>query len=209
MKILSHRGLWLDVGEKNSALALARSFARRYGTETDLRDHNGTLVVSHDIATASSLTADVFFELHAAVHPDLPIALNIKSDGLQHLLLEQLRRFDVEDAFVFDMSIPDTLAWFKVGVQVFCRQSEYEPDPVCYERCSGVWLDCFHSEWWDDSVIDRHLVNGKRVAIVSPDLHGRDPEPLWERLRAARYRSDERVMVCTDMPETADRVIHD
>jgi hypothetical protein len=66
-----------------------------------------------------------------------------------------------------------------------------------------VWLDGFHGDWWDEAVIARHLDAGKRICIVSPDLHGREPLPVWERLAKADFRDDPRVMICTDRPEEA------
>jgi len=51
MKILSHRGYWKTVSEKNTpAAAFERSFSPRFGTETDIRDYAGGLVFPHDTA---------------------------------------------------------------------------------------------------------------------------------------------------------------
>ena len=47
MVILSHRGYWKDA-RKNSVDAFKASFVREFGTETDIRDYNGELVISHD-----------------------------------------------------------------------------------------------------------------------------------------------------------------
>ena len=49
MRVVSHRGYWRDDAEKNSLPAFERSFALRFGIETDLRDAVGRLVVSHGI----------------------------------------------------------------------------------------------------------------------------------------------------------------
>ena len=49
MKILSHRGYWNNLTEKNSKSAFRRSFQLGFGTETDVRDLNGELVISHDM----------------------------------------------------------------------------------------------------------------------------------------------------------------
>ena len=49
MIIISHRGYWIQPAEKNTEEAFSRSFERGMGTETDVRDHRGELVISHDM----------------------------------------------------------------------------------------------------------------------------------------------------------------
>lgn len=209
MKILSHRGYWLDPTEKNCAAAFTRSFRLGFGTELDFRDCGaGKLVIAHDPASESDLPAEDFFRLFSSIDPTLTLALNIKADGLQQMLSDQLRRYGVADAFVFDMSVPDQIAWARTGIPIFARQSEVEQVPALYERAAGVWLDSFGDEWWGDDVINAHLAQGKRVVIVSSELHKRDPARLWARLSRAAFRANPNVMLCTDRPTEADSMIN-
>ena len=203
MLVLSHRGYWKAAAEKNTPAAFARSFRLGFGTETDLRDLAGTLVVAHDPPTAGAIPAEVLFGIYRGVGADVPLALNVKADGLQKWLPPLLAAYGVADCFVFDMAVPDALGWLKAGVPAFTRQSEVEPSPAFYDRAAGVWLDAFGSEWWTADTVGRHLEAGKRVCVVSPDLHGRDPRAAWDALAAAAFRGDPRVMVCTDRPEEA------
>ena len=143
MKIISHRGYWKLNEEKNSSLAFERSFSLNFGTETDIRDNNEKLVISHDIANSTAITVDHFFNLFNSYQSDLPLALNIKADGLQTKLKALLEKYLIKNYFVFDMSIPDTLGYIKNNLIFFSRQSEYEPTPVFYNECDGIWLDCF------------------------------------------------------------------
>lgn len=210
MKILSHRGFWLAPDERNGATAFERSFSLGFGTETDLRDLDGGLVVAHDPPRSGVMTAEEMFTLHARHDAGLPLALNVKCDGLQTLLAPLLEQFAPRDAFVFDMAIPDMLGWLRAGVPVFTRHSDVEPDPVLADRAAGVWLDGFHSDWWDASVIGRHLDAGLRVCIVSPELHGRDHRPVWDRLAGSEVTRSQQVMLCTDHPADAKEVFaHD
>jgi hypothetical protein len=204
MKILSHRGFWLSAADKNTHDAFTRSFAAGFGTETDLRDLDGQLVIAHDPPLAGAMTAEAFLQLHAQHNISLPLALNIKADGLQKMLGSLLARTTPMDAFVFDMSVPDTLHWLNAGVPVFVRHSDIEPDPVLLSRCSGIWLDAFHADWWDVSTIRQHLEAGRRVCIVSPELHRRPHLPVWDKLAAAGdLIASAEVMLCTDYPDTA------
>jgi glycerophosphoryl diester phosphodiesterase len=202
MQILSHRGIWTKTAEKNTATAFARSFHLGFGTETDLRDIAGQLVIAHDPPETSALAAELLFGIYHGIAVDIPLALNIKADGLQRLLLPLLSQYAISHYFVFDMSVPDALGWLKAGAPVFTRHSEIEERPAYYDRAAGIWLDGFYGEWWTNDIVSRHLDAGKRVCVVSPDLHGRDPRPAWDNLAAA-FRCDPRVMLCTDRPQEA------
>lgn len=208
MIVLSHRGYWQAPEEKNTPAAFERSFRLGFGTETDLRDLAGRLVVSHDPPPADALPSEELFRIYRDAGPGLPLALNIKADGLPKLLLPLLEQFGVTNCFVFDMSVPDALGWLRAGVPTFTRHSEVEPYPPYYDRAAGVWLDAFEGDWWDADVIRGHLDAGKRVCVVSPDLHRRDPRPAWDRIAAvAEFRTEPRLMLCTDRPEEAKALL--
>jgi hypothetical protein len=204
MKIISHRGYWLEAVEKNTNLSFERSFKLGFGTETDIRDYNGELVISHDIPSASSITIDDFFKLCIS-QSNILLALNIKSDGLQSVLKNKLEEFNIQNYFVFDMSVPDTIAYIKNGIKYFSRQSEYEIDPIFYNQSEGVWLDSFNEQWFDLDLILNHIHNGKKVAFVSPELHGRDQLSLWKFIKANNLFELNEVILCTDFPELASK----
>lgn len=206
VRVLSHRGYWKAPAERNSIEAFDRSFALGFGTELDIRDLDGMLTVSHDPPRAGALAAHAVFEIMAGHDPGLTLAVNIKADGLQASLVDMLMQAGLLDVFVFDMSVPDTLHWLNTGIPVFVRHSDIEPEPVLYPEASGIWLDAFKSEWWGEETLVRHFNAGKRVCIVSPELHRRDHRPLWERLLGMDVLSSEALMICTDFPEEAARV---
>ena len=54
MKILAHRGFWADEEEKNTLSAFGKAFDSGFGIETDIRDRNGELVISHNPPDTSS-----------------------------------------------------------------------------------------------------------------------------------------------------------
>jgi glycerophosphoryl diester phosphodiesterase len=86
LKIISHRGYWINQSEKNSAIAFSRALEYGFGIETDLRDLNGQLVVSHDIPVYGAMKIEEFIDLYKMKPVSAPIALNIKSDGLYSLV---------------------------------------------------------------------------------------------------------------------------
>lgn len=203
MIVLSHRGFWLSPSERNTDTAFKRSFQQGFGTETDVRDSAGKLVVSHDPPSGAEFAFGDFLNTHGAYGGRLPLAINIKADGLQRLLTEALECYQPLDCFVFDMSIPDTNAWLRTGIPVFVRHSDIEREPCFYEAAAGIWLDGLETDWVTEKDILAHLCAGKRVCIVSPELHGRDPGPLWSRLSAAECRWSDNLMICTDRPVEA------
>jgi len=199
--ILSHRGFWLHEEEKNTRKAFERSFSSGFGTETDIRDFNGQLVISHDIPTEQGITLDEFFQIFVAYDTSLPLALNIKSDGLQEQLLNAIKKYEIANYFVFDMSVPDTIGYVKKQINVYTRQSEYEKVPSLYDEAQGVWLDEFIGPWIRKETIQDHINNGKSVCIVSPELHKRDYHNEWtsykENFDLVQSRT---ISLCTDKP---------
>lgn len=198
MHILAHRGLWLKDEEKNSLSALSAAFQIGVGVETDLRDCNGLLVVSHDPPHLSeSLPFEVLLKAYLEYSPGAVLALNIKADGLQAMLLTVLQRFGVENYFVFDMSVPDTLGYQRMQMPFAARVSEYESGEEIAKEAEWIWLDAFHDEWFGAEIITAWLNKGKRVAIVSSELHRRPHLSLWEILKPLSSHSH--LYLCTDL----------
>ena len=204
MVVLSHRGYWKEESEKNQFVAFKRSFKLGFGTETDIRDYNGELAISHDMADESCMKVETFFEIYKSFDNKLPLALNIKADGLQQRLKELIKKFEIRNYFVFDMSVPDGLVSLKYGFNTFTRQSEYEKEPSFYKEAEGIWLDEFHAHWIDEGTIQFHLDNKKKICIVSPDLHKRDYKKEWQHYKEIEKKLHiSNLMLCTDQLEEA------
>lgn len=200
MKLIAHRGYWLEAGEKNTPVAFERALAHGFSIETDFRDLNGVLVISHDVPTLGAMTAEAFAALLRAQSVNAPMALNIKSDGLYVLMEDFIANSGLTNYFMFDMSVPDTRGYLIKNMPIYTRLSEYEAAPSFLEQSIGVWLDAFESEWYDMGVIDGLLAQGKQVAIVSPELHRRPHLALWEALRSHGLHRNPNVALCTDFP---------
>lgn len=199
MRIISHRGYWLEPAEKNTRAAFERTLAKGFGTETDVRDLAGTLVVAHDPPKGGEMR---WSELLAMFEGSgLPLAVNVKSDGLAPLLIEVFRE-SATPWFAFDMSGPQTVQFARQGLPFYSRHSDVEPEPILYAEAAGIWLDSFTDDRWiRPDVIRRHLDAGKAVCVVSSELHGRDPARLWDALD--ELRGEAGVTLCTDWPEKA------
>lgn len=199
MKIISHRGFWHTPFEKNSETAFLRSFELGFGTETDVRDSLGKLVISHDMPRGEEMTLTTLLALMGKDQQLL--AINIKADGLAKILRDTMLDYHRANWFVFDMSIPDTREHLAVGNPVFARMSEVEQKPVWFDRVEGVWLDSFDNEWFDLKLVYNLLSQGKSVCVVSSELHKRDHRELWDMLLP--MAEVEQFILCTDFPAIA------
>jgi hypothetical protein len=208
--ILSHRGYWKDDVEKNSITSLERSFGLGFGVETDIRDYKGELVISHEIATKSCLPVEYFLEIYIKCGNSLPLALNIKSDGLQIKLKELLVKYCIKNYFIFDTSVPDGLHYLKHNINYFTRQSEYEKYPSLYDDSSGVWLDEFQGHWIGRKEIQQHIKKNKKICIVSPELHNRKYDKEWNHYKEIEQQLNiTNLMICTDYPELAQEFFNE
>lgn len=201
MQILSHRGYWKELDERNQLVAFNRSFDMGFGTETDLRDCMGEIVIAHDMPKGEEMTLNNLLEIMNG--RNLPLALNIKADGQGIKIREILKKHNHTNYFTFDMSIPDMVVQIREGLKVFTGLSDILPTPVLLDKSEGIWLDCFNGDWYDESVIDNLISLNKTVCIVSADLHKRDVENQWAIIKKCKNLKNDNLMICTDYPEKA------
>jgi glycerophosphoryl diester phosphodiesterase len=212
MIILAHRGFWHTAVEKNSLEAFERAFAAGFGVELDVRDFDGELVISHDPARATCPRFALVLALYRRYGMPGRLAINIKADGLAPQIARMTDDAGMRKAvFVFDMSIPDMISYVEQHIPTFSRCSEYERTPALPEACAGVWLDAFTTPWADESRMTAFLDEGKAVALVSPELHGKPHEEAWSVWRSAlrATKPGKPVMICTDLPAEAKRFFLD
>lgn len=208
MKIIAHRGMWLVPEEKNTLIAFNRALDHGFGIETDFRDRDGYLVVSHDLPDEKSLDAEIFFDLCNEYPNADPHAINVKSDGLQSLLSVYLKGWSSKQYFIFDMSIPDTLGYLSAQLNTFSRVSEYEAYQDFGGMTNGVWVDGFLGEWYSMELLQGYLQAGQALVIVSPELHGRDHQSLWAMIKSIDS-PDNGLMLCTDLPLEARKYFNE
>ncbi|WP_334120257.1 hypothetical protein [Limnobacter sp.] len=208
MKILAHRGKWKSNEEKNSITSLLNSFKFGMGVETDVRDCNGRIVISHDPPRdLISTSLDELLENMSTEDKNFFIALNIKSDGIQRSLLTLLNNHKINNFFVFDMAIPDMLEYRKLNIPYATRLSEYENPNDLTEDADWIWLDSFQKDWFDRNFLIAWLNKDKKIAVVSPELHGRSHTPVWEILK--EFHNHPNLYLCTDLIEESERYFHE
>lgn len=203
MRIIAHRGLWRNKEERNTIEALTNAVEKGFGIETDLRDYCGELVISHDMANGTSVRAEDFFRHYTDLQSNATLALNVKSDGIQKILADILKRYRITNYFMFDMSIPEMVIYKRDGFRFFTRHSDIEEQCVLYQYAIGVWLDSFYGQnWLTKDIIQKHLDEGKQICVISPEIHGYEGTYIWSMLK--QYNDVGQIMLCTDRPIEAE-----
>jgi glycerophosphoryl diester phosphodiesterase len=204
MQYLAHRGFWLTPDEKNSETAFRRAFEAGYGIETDVRDYDGQLVISHDPPSRQAMGFDRFLQICLSYPAHGKLALNVKADGLQNALKTALDHAGVTNYVTFDMSIPDLLGYRRAGLPFYVRRSEFEGASPLDAEAAGAWLDAFVAPYADATLVraTAAAVNGD-IALVSPELHNRPYAEAWEIWRDLEAECAKPFTLCTDFPDRA------
>lgn len=191
--IYAHRGFWLSKEEQNSKAAIDRAKNLGFGVELDFRSRGGELVISHDPVLSDNfvLASEVEFE-------NIPIACNIKEDGLADLLSEFVIDSRNSNSFLFDGSVPEMLKIREKGIPHAMRVSELEQ--VLLWKSEFVWVDSFYSDWWLDSDFVMSIEEKSFLIFVSPELHGRNYFQSWRYLKMLHEVHGLCFGICTDYP---------
>ena len=128
----------------------------------------------------------------------LRAALNLKEDGL--FSLNDLNRdfLEISNSFVFDGSIPEMFKYNLLGFPHALRISEFEKE-LPWEP-QYVWLDSFTSDWWLEDDTLAQLSDSGNIIVVSPELHGRDPRFVWDKMWTLASDGNPNLGICTDLP---------
>lgn len=207
MNIIARGGWYVMPEEKDLPSAYYRALEAGMGIVVPVRDHDGQLVIAHGPASDDAVRFDDFLA-ERPVWPGNPpvIAIRVCAEGLARLLHRSLLKLEGVVPYLVGITVPDLPAYMEGQIPIFVRQSDHEPQPPFYEFAEGVWLESFERDWFDERLIIQHLKAGKLVTVVSPEVHGRDHEPMWEMLGQLQTRLGElatSLQLCTDLPQDA------
>lgn len=191
--IYAHRGMWQTLDQQNSLQSIEATRNTGFGVETDFRSNNRSLVISHDPCQASNLLAvdEIDFS-------EIPVALNIKEDGLSDHYETFLKKYPNNFSFLFDGSIPEMVKIREKGLPHALRLSEYEIETPWESQF--LWIDGFYTDWWVNSPRVFNLLEKHFVVFVSPELHHRDTEKAWEFFNVLHTKQIAQFGICTDHP---------
>ncbi len=165
----------------------------KYGLEIDIRDYGGKLVLSHDIPNDQSEHLESFL---SHIQENNFLAINIKSVEIESELKKILSKAKISNYFTFDWPIPSLKKAINYDLNCAFRLSEYEKD--IYPNCEWAWIDAFNEIWYDADYLISLKNNGIKLALVSPELHGRksDIDKIKNLINSVEVDA-----ICTDIPE--------
>lgn len=200
--IYAHRGMWHLKEEQNSKKSIEDCSPHGFGLETDFRSFNGNLIISHDPQKESDplVVSELSFN-------NLPVAMNIKEDGLLDDYADFLRINKNEHSFLFDGSIPEMIKIKERGLPHALRLSEFERD-LPWES-NFVWVDAFISEWWIGDPLIINLMESKFLVFVSPEIHQREYINAWQYFKQIVHIGKANFGICTDFPITLQDYLND
>jgi hypothetical protein len=168
------------------------------GVEIDLRDRGDRLILQHDPFGDGEDFASFLREYRHGT-----LILNVKSERVEHRVLEEMQRAGtVRDYFFLDSSFPMIRLLAEKGERrIAVRFSEYEPIESALAlsgKVQWLWIDCFTRMPLDEPTYAR-LQGAFKLCIVSPELQG---HPLdWIPRFAAQLKPFAVDAVCTKRPE--------
>lgn len=196
MIIIAHRGLWKNESEKNTFESIIGALSKSIGTEIDVRDYLGKIVISHDIATKSALAFDTLMT-HTLKNEMRPLlAIDIKASGLLKMIERPLKEYD--NYFCFGMPFTEQIDYINAKMKVFTRASEYEQTPVLYAESVGVWMDYFYDDEQCIRDLTLYTKNKKQVCIVSAELNNRNNLHQWDLIKELAPEIKKYIILCTD-----------
>jgi len=152
------------------------SVSKNHGAEIGLRLSYGELVLAHDPYTPGEKFSDWIQEFDHAL-----LILNVKEEGLEENILEELNEKTLGKYFFLDQALPSIIKSIRLKHSVAARISEFERLTWTTELApSWIWIDCFSGNWdYLDQEFERISKLTIKTCLVSPELQGRsDPSEI-------------------------------
>lgn len=141
----------------------------KYGVEVDLHFNSSNVFVGHD-----PFDLTLTFSEFLSHYQHQIIAVNIKEEGIEDMVINCLNQNSVSNFFLFDLSFPSLMRLIKKGEKrIALRVSDFEDIRMIdsfARKVDWLWIDIFENSnflreesWskWKDF----------RKCLVSPELH--------------------------------------
>ena len=140
-----------------------------YGVEIDLRDYQDKIILQHDPFKDGEC-----FEEYLKNYNHGTMILNIKSEGIEPMVLKLIKKYNVNNYFFLDCSFPMiNLLNSKGERNIALRFSEFEGIDTLYSmagKVDWVWVDCFTR--LPINTNNYKIIKGLnyKLCLVSPEL---------------------------------------
>ena len=161
---------------------------KEYGVEVDLRDYEERLILQHD-----PFKDGEDFEEFLKHFNHGTMVLNIKSEGIEHKVIEYIHQYNIKKYFFLDSSFPmiclKRSIFLDRSLEMSCllsknneknialRFSEYEEVDTILTmagKVKWVWVDCFSRLPITSDKYALLKENGFQLCLVSPELQRQD-----------------------------------
>lgn len=151
-----------------------KKLPHEYGVEIDLRDSaEGKIHLSHD-----PFTIGEDFDEYLKHYRHGLMILNIKSERIEHRVLQLLQKHKISDYFFLDSSFPMIYLLSNTGEKnIALRFSEFEGIDTLVNmkgKVKWVWVDCFTKLPIDFKIFSDLKKLDYNLCLVSPELQGRE-----------------------------------
>ncbi len=150
-----------------------KKLPKEYGVELDLRDFGDEISINHDPFIKGEL-----FEDYLKHYEHGTMILNIKSERIEHRVLELVKKYNIPKYFFLDSSFPMIYLLSNNGEKnIALRFSELEGLDTIRNmagKVDWVWVDCFSKLPINNENYKELKALGFKLCLVSPELQGRD-----------------------------------
>lgn len=180
----------------NTLAELKRLPKEEYGVELDLRDDlGGRIYIQHN----PFQDGEDFEEYLKAYHYGTMI-LNVKSERIEHKILEMVKAYNVKSYFFLDCTFPMIKLLSENGEKnIAIRYSEYEGIDTLKNmagKIDWVWVDTFTRMPLNNEIFKNIKNMGYKLCLVSPELQSQ-PEKIELYAKQIRAESIEFDAICT------------
>ncbi|OME64372.1 hypothetical protein BSK65_28770 [Paenibacillus odorifer] len=163
------------IAHRINTVAELKNIPTQYGVEIDIRDLGERLVLHHDPYVDGENLEDFLRDYQHGT-----LILNVKSERIEHRVLELVRKYKIKDYFFLDSTFPMIyLLSNQRETNIALRFSEYEGLDTLLSmkgKVKWVWVDCFTKLPINKENYSKLKEWGYKLCLVSPELQGRDQD---------------------------------
>lgn len=160
------------IAHRINTIAELKALPTEFGVELDLRDSLDELILQHDPFIEGEMFSD-----YIAHYQHGTMILNVKSERIEHKVLELLQKHNITNYFFLDSSIPMIYLLSKMGERKsavrFSEIESIETVMLMADKVDWVWVDCFSKLPINQESYQRLKQAGLKLCLVSPELQGR------------------------------------
>ncbi len=143
---------------------------KEYGCEIDIRTDGSKLILNHD----PFIKGDCFID-YLDEYKNGTLVLNIKESGIENMVLQEVRKRNINSYFLLDVEFPYLYSCSKKGEKnIAVRYSEMEPiENVIYfkGKADWVWIDTINKFPVNNS--NKEVLMNFKSCLVCPSRWGR------------------------------------